>query len=74
LKTSRDAWNHGKTAGIAVSMPKGTTSKETVETRGYNKQFFLWALNTLLCILNYFILFFTGPDICLPVSASSKSK
>jgi hypothetical protein len=43
LKTSRDAWNHGKTAGIAVSMPKGTTSKETVETRSYDKQFFLWA-------------------------------
>jgi hypothetical protein len=37
LKTSRDAWNHGKTAGIAVSMPKGTTSKETVETRSYDK-------------------------------------
>jgi hypothetical protein len=42
LKTSRDAWNHGKNAGIAVSMPKGTTSKETVETRSYDKQF-LWA-------------------------------
>jgi hypothetical protein len=24
-------------------MPKGTTSKETVETRNYDKQFFLWA-------------------------------
>jgi hypothetical protein len=33
LRTSRDAWNHGKNAGIAVYMPKGTTSKETVETR-----------------------------------------
>ena len=33
LKTSTDAWNHGKHAGIAVYMPKGTTSKETVETR-----------------------------------------
>ena len=43
LKISRDAWNHGKNAGIAVSMPKGTTSRETVETRSYNKQFFLWA-------------------------------
>jgi len=32
LRTSRDAWNHGKHAGIAVYMPKGTTSKETVET------------------------------------------
>jgi hypothetical protein len=28
-----DAWNHGKHAGIAVFMPKRTTSKETVETR-----------------------------------------
>jgi hypothetical protein len=33
MSTSRDAWNHGKNAGIAVYMPKGTTSKETVETR-----------------------------------------
>jgi hypothetical protein len=24
-------------------MPKGTTLKETVETRSYDKQFFLWA-------------------------------
>jgi hypothetical protein len=40
LKTSRDAWNHGKYAGIAVSMPKGTISKETVKTRSYDKQFF----------------------------------
>ena len=30
LKTPRDAWNHGKHAGITVNMPKGTTSKETV--------------------------------------------
>jgi hypothetical protein len=29
-----------KNAGIAVSMPKGTTSKETVETSSYDKQFF----------------------------------
>jgi hypothetical protein len=42
LKTSRDAWNHGKTARIAVSMAKGNTSKETVETRSYDKHF-LWA-------------------------------
>ena len=41
LRTSRDAWNHGKHAGIAVYMPKGTTSKETVETRGYDKKFFM---------------------------------
>jgi hypothetical protein len=32
-RTIHDAWNHGKNAGIAVYMPKGTTSKETVETR-----------------------------------------
>jgi len=42
LRTSRDAWNHGKHAGIAVYMPKGTTSKETVETRNYGKKLFLW--------------------------------
>jgi hypothetical protein len=30
LRTSRDAWNHGKHAGITVYMPKGTTLKETV--------------------------------------------
>jgi hypothetical protein len=33
LENFRDAWNHGKNAGIAVYMSKGTTSKETVETR-----------------------------------------
>jgi len=33
LRTSRDAWNSGKHAGMAVYMPKGTTSKETLETR-----------------------------------------
>ena len=38
LRTSRDAWNHGKHAGIAVYMPKGTTSKETVETRSFGKK------------------------------------
>ena len=43
LRTSRDAWNHGKHAGIAVYMPKGTTSKETVETRSYGKKLFLWS-------------------------------
>jgi len=32
LRTSRGSWNHGKHAGIAVYMSKGTTSKETVET------------------------------------------
>jgi hypothetical protein len=39
-RRSRDAWNHGKNARITVSIPKGTTSKETVETRSYDKQFF----------------------------------
>jgi hypothetical protein len=43
LPISRDAWNHGKDAGISVSMSKGTTSKETVRTRSYDKQLFLWA-------------------------------
>jgi hypothetical protein len=33
----KESW---KNAGIAVSMPKGTTSKDTVETRSYDKQFF----------------------------------
>jgi hypothetical protein len=40
LRTSRDAWNHGKHAGIAVDMPKGTTLKETLETRSYGKKLF----------------------------------
>jgi hypothetical protein len=40
LRRSRDAWNHGKPAGIAVYMPKGTTLKETVETRSYDKKLF----------------------------------
>jgi hypothetical protein len=33
LRTSRDAWNDEKIAGIAVYMPKRTTSKQTVEYR-----------------------------------------
>jgi hypothetical protein len=33
LRTSRDAWTYVRNAGIAIYMPKGTTSKETVETR-----------------------------------------
>ena len=37
-RTSRDAWNHGKHAGIAVYMPKGT-----METRSYNKKPYLWS-------------------------------
>jgi len=40
LRTSRDARNHGKHARIAVYMPKGTTSKETVETRVTLRNFF----------------------------------
>jgi threonine dehydratase len=35
-----DARNHGKQAGITVYMPKGTTSKETEETRSYGKKLF----------------------------------
>jgi hypothetical protein len=35
LRTSRDAQNNGKHAVIAVYMPKGTTSREMVETRSY---------------------------------------
>jgi len=33
LNTPLDAWNRGKHAGVTVHMPKGTTSKGTVETR-----------------------------------------
>jgi hypothetical protein len=40
FRISRDARNHGKHAGIAVYMSKGTTSKETVETRSYDKKLF----------------------------------
>jgi hypothetical protein len=40
LRTSRDAWNHVKHAGITVYMPKRTTSKKTVETMSYSKKFF----------------------------------
>jgi hypothetical protein len=42
LRTSRDARNHGKHAGIAVYMPKGTILKEMVET-GTVRNFFLWS-------------------------------
>ena len=40
FRSSRDARNHGKHAGIVVYMPNGTTSKETVETRSYGKKLF----------------------------------
>jgi hypothetical protein len=39
LRTSRDARNRAKYAGIAVYLRKRTTSKETVETRSYGKIF-----------------------------------
>ena len=39
LRTPRDASNHGKHAGIAVYMPKGTTS-EAVESWSYSKKLF----------------------------------
>jgi hypothetical protein len=48
LRTSRDAWNHGKHAGIAVYMTKGTTSKETVETRSYGKKLFYGQIPRIL--------------------------
>jgi len=41
LRTSIDAWNHGKHTGIAVYVPKGTTSNETAEPRSYGKKFFM---------------------------------
>jgi hypothetical protein len=41
--TSRDTWNHGKYARIAVYMLKGTTSKETAENRSYSQKRFLWS-------------------------------
>jgi hypothetical protein len=48
LRTSRDAWNHEKYAGIAVHTPKGTTMKETVETRSYGKKLFCGQIPWLL--------------------------
>jgi hypothetical protein len=42
-RNSRDALNNEKHAGIAVYMLKGTTSKETVETRSYGKILFCMA-------------------------------
>jgi len=41
FRNSRDAWNHGKHAGIAVYMLIGATSKETVEARIYGKKLYL---------------------------------
>ena len=44
LRTFRDAWNHGKQAGIAVRMPKRTTSKERWWKLGVTvRNFFLWS-------------------------------
>ena len=40
LRTSRDAWNHGKHTAITVYMPKGTILKETVETRSFGKKLY----------------------------------
>jgi hypothetical protein len=51
-----DAGSHGKHTGIAVHMPKQTTSKETVETRSYSNKLFLWSNSPKFwvapCILN----------------------
>jgi hypothetical protein len=33
----------GENSGITVFMPKGPTSKETVETRSYGKKYFVWS-------------------------------
>jgi len=43
LRTFRVVWNHGNHAGVAVCMSKGTTLKETVETRSYGNKLFLWS-------------------------------
>ena len=40
LRTSRNAWNYGKHAGIAVYMPMETSLKELVVTRSYGKKLF----------------------------------
>ena len=47
LRTSSDAWNHGKHAGIASYMSKVTTSKETVENRSYGKKLFFFVVKFL---------------------------
>ena len=53
LRTSRDAWNHGKHAGITVYMPMGTTSKEKVETRNYGKKLFMVKFPEFLASTSY---------------------
>lgn len=42
LRTSWDAWNHGKDYGIAVYMLKGTNLKEVVPNRRYGKELFFY--------------------------------
>lgn len=42
LRTSRNAWNHGKHARIAAYKPKGIASKETVETRSFGNKLFCY--------------------------------
>jgi hypothetical protein len=61
LRSSRDAWNHGKPTGIAVYMPKGTTLKETVETRSYGKKLFLWSNSP-----NFWVAPHVKAVVCLP--------
>ena len=41
FRTSRDAWNHGKYAGIAVYMPKGLLRKKRWKTGITDRKFFL---------------------------------
>jgi len=40
FRTSRDARNRGKHAGIAVYMPKGSTSTGMVDTTSYGRKLF----------------------------------
>ena len=64
LRTSRDAWNHGKHAGITVYMPKGATSEETVETRSSStKLFFMVKFPKFLGSSTYCNLHYTFPSI-----------
>jgi hypothetical protein len=50
LSTFRDAWNHGKHAGITVYMPKGTTLMETVGTRRYSYKLFVGSNSPKFCV------------------------
>jgi hypothetical protein len=62
-----DAWNQGKHTGIAAHMPKGTTSKEMVETGSYGKKFFLWSNSWKCCAATLFIQWFFEKKVKLLV-------